>query len=374
MRLTHDIRQQIPSDEAILTPSLDGNVMLRRPLWQMLAEHQVEQPQIPNSWNHASALDEGTYYIIPQKLMTLVIRHVGRERFSSSDLERESELGRAAGNRWGNVAIRNGGFVEFPDLEDFMPVEIDPAAAEVLGKNREQARQLARTATSRLRLVSGARRGYLGWLLTRSQFLDEHDALLSRCGTQIQQLGFPHPARLGEPVPNTSNSVQTDWVDDLRRFYARWRLQSMVLPYLPRPLSYEIPSIQVPACEKDAGILNVSIPDIYSTPGRGPFNEMIEDALRGTARPENLNEWLRIVQSGNMGKKVIPMYERWFRLQHYWRLLHRRYPDPLRRKKSALIEAFAMFFDVSIDAVKSDVQKIGDLLGSDWERRFVRLS
>lgn len=348
--------------------------MLRRPLWEILAEHPVEQFQIPDSWNQASALDDGIYYIIPQDLMTLVIRHVGHEEFSRIDLERESELGRAAGSRWGHVAIQNGGFIEFSDLEEFMPVEIDPAAAEILGKNREQVRQLARTATARLRSVSGSRRGYLGWLLTRRQFLDEHDALLNQYGSQIQQMGFPHPARLGKPIPNTSISVTTDWVEDLRRFYARWRLQSMALPYLPRPLPYEIPSIQAPVCENDAGILNVSIPDIYATPGRGQFNEMFEDALRRGQRPENLSEWLRIVRSGNMGKKVIPMYERWFRLQHYWRLFHRRYPEPLRRKKSSLIKAFATFFDVSIDAIKSDLRRIGDLLGSDWERRFVRLT
>jgi hypothetical protein len=170
-------------------------------------------------------------------------------------------------------------------------------------------------------------------------------------------------------VPETA-----EWVADFLRFYSRWRLQSLAHSYLPLPLSFEVPSIEVPPSNEYLGCFNASIPDIYTTPGRGLVHEMIEDAIRGARAPENLKEWRGIVRSGNLGKKVIPMYERWFRLQHYWRLLQRRYPKPLRRKKTRLIEAFATFLNVKIDTIKLDLRKIEDLLGSEWERRYVGLS
>ncbi|MDB5348490.1 MAG: hypothetical protein JWP89_6867 [Schlesneria sp.] len=351
--------------------SVDWNVMLRKPLFATLAEYDVDQFYVPLSWNHAAVLDGGTCYIVPPRLMTLVIERVGSGRFSTLALEREAELGQAAGSKWGNVAIHKGRYVQHYDLDYSNP--LDTEATQDFG-NRAQARLLARTSNARLQTVDVVRRGYLGWLLTRRAFLDEHDLLLTRHRTPIQQHGFPQPLRSSSDGLDISVAETAEWVADCHRFYSRWRLQSLAHPYLPYPLPFEIPTVQPAAAEDDSGILKASIPDIYTTPGRGPFHEMIEDAIRGTTAPENLHEWLAIVRSGNLGKKVIPMYERWFRLQHYWRLLHRRFPEPLRRKKTRLIEAFATFLNVNTDTIKLDLRKIEDLLGHEWQRRYVGLS
>ena len=100
---------------------------------------------------------------------------------------------------------------------------------------------------------------------------------------------------------------------------------------------------------------------------------MIEESLRIKNGSVHLMEWFKIVQKSNTAKKVIPTYERWFRLQHYWRLLHRRYPQPLRRKKEALIQAFASYLGVSDATVKTDLRRISTLLGTGWEHRFAEL-
>ncbi len=270
-----------------------------------------------------------------------------------------------------NIAIQRGAFVTYADLAPMAPVVLDAAAAKILGKNSTQIKILARRATERLAAIDGPRRGYLGWLLTNPKFLDEHDALLLQHGSEICRQGFPQPLLTSSRLPEGVTSAPVDWVEACRRFYVRWRLQSLVLPDLPLPLPFMIPDVTTPVGKtQQEGVVSASIPDIYPTRGRGLMDEVIEDGLRGQGTPEHLLEWFQIVRQSSTGKNVIPMYDRWFRLQHYWRLLHRRYPESLRRKKRRLIEAFIDFLDIRIDTLKADLRRISIRLGSGWEQRF----
>jgi hypothetical protein len=113
-------------------------------------------------------------------------------------------------------------------------------------------------------------------------------------------------------------------------------------------LPVQIPAIDPNGRAQQEGVLSVSIPDIYPTRGQGLMDRSIEEGLGS----------------------LLPMYDRWFRLQHYWRLIHRRYPEAIRRKKLALVNAFASFLNTSLDTLKSDLQRIAFRLGPGWERRF----
>jgi len=120
-------------------------------------------------------------------------------------------------------------------------------------------------------------------------------------------------------------------------------------------------------------MITVTIPDISPTLGRGVVDETLEDALRGGGTPAHLAAWMRIVSKRNTAKNAIPPHERRFRLQHYWRVLHRLYPQPLHRKKRALTAAFASFLDVNEDTVRNDLDRIARNLGSQWAQRLVVL-
>lgn len=344
--------------------------MSRRPLHELLNARGIQPLHVPQSWKNAAFLEQNVYYIIPLSLWESVVLNVGRERFTEDDQRREREIAEAARDDSGNVAIRNDAFVNYLDLLPIQPVTLNADAAEILGKTPAQARQLARSATERLAEIDGPRRAYLGWLLTNPQFLQEHEGLHRGFDNQPESQGYPQPRQSSRRQPDKLIVNSERWMSDFRDFYVRWRLQSLVLPHLPVPLPFQIPVIEDPATgSAREGVVTSSIPDIYPTRGRGLIDATIEDALRGRGAPEHLQEWFQIVRRSSAKANVLPMYGRWFRLQHYWRLLHRRYPEPLLRKKRVLIEVFATFFEIGGDTIKSDLRRIEDRLSSGWERR-----
>lgn len=344
--------------------------MSRRPLHELLNARGIQPLHVPQSWKDEALLERNVYYVIPLSLWASVVLNVGRERFTEDDQRREREIAEAARDDSGNVAIRHDAFVNYLDLLPIQPVILNPEAAEVLGKTPAQARQLARSATERLAEINGPRRAYLGWLLTNPQFLREHEDLHRQFDNQLEDQGYPQPRQASSRRPDERLVDSERWIGGCREFYVRWRLQSLILPHLPMPLPFQIPVIEDPATgSAREGVVTCSIPDIYPTRGRGLIDATMEDALRGRGAPEHLQEWFQIVRRSSATANVLPMYARWFRLQHYWRLLHRRYPEPLHRKKRVLIEVFATFFEISSDTIKSDLRRIEERLGSGWDRR-----
>lgn len=344
--------------------------MLRRPLHHQVSPCGIHPIQVPASWQNEACLESGVYWVIPLKLWNLVVKAVGGKRFSLSDEQRESEIAQAVGDSTGNIAIRQGAFISYADLSPVQPVQLTADEAAFLGKNPAQAAHLGQQATARLNLIHGPRRGYLGWLLTNPAFVQEHDRLLQQHGPSLEVHGFPQPRGSSARIPEHALGNEVDWVHDCRQFYARWRLQSLVLPDLPLPLPFQLPAMEDPATvSPQEGVATMSVPDIYAVRGRGLIEETLEDALRGRGAPCHLQGWFEIVQQSSTMANVLPMYDRWFRLQHYWRLLHRRYPAALRRKKRALIDAFACFLEVSIDTLKADLRRITGRLGAGWEQR-----
>lgn len=344
--------------------------MSRRPLHELMNARGIQPLQVPKSWKNEALLEQDVYYIIPSLLWESVVQNIGGERFTDKDQRREREIAEAARDDSGNVAIRNDAFVNYRDLLPMQPVMLDASAAAILGKTPAQARQLARAATKRLAETDGPRRAYLGWLLTNPQFLKEHEDLHRQFDNHLESQGYPQPRQSSRQLPEELIVENKPWIGGCREFYVRWRLQSLTLPHLPVPLPFQIPVMEDPATgSAREGVVTSSIPDIYPTRGRGLIDATMEVALRGGKAPEHLQEWFQIVRRSSATANVLPMYHRWFRLQHYWRLLHRRYPEPLHRKKQVLTEVFATFFEIGFDTIKSDLRRIEDRLGSGWDRR-----
>lgn len=332
--------------------------------------NQFYRFQISASWQTEAYLERGVYLVIPRTLWSLVVQNVGSDRFAAIDQLRESEIAQAAGDDFGNIAIRNGAFISYADLSPVQPVQLTDDEAAFLGKNPAEAANLARVANERLNPINGVRRGYLGWLLTNPTFLREHNQLLQRHVSSDEEYDFPMPRLSSATLPRRLLVIDDGWLRSCVQFYERWRLQSLVLPYLPLPLPVQIPKISDPATgSPQEGVVILSVPDIYAVRGRGLIAEMLEDALRAQGAPDHLQEWFQIIKQSSTKANVLPMYGRWFRLQHYWRLLNRRYPQALRRKKHALVATFASFLSISVDSLKADLRRITDRLGDGWEQR-----
>lgn len=281
--------------------------------------------------------------------------------------------------QWGvdsseTVAIRNGEVIFYSYLHPRQPWKMGEVEGQFLGKTLVEIRQIERSLNERLQVFDGPLRGYLGWLLTNQTFLDEHDQLLLKHRDHLKTHRMPVPI-LSRPHPEVVTHAN-EWPGggDWQAFYSRWRLQSLAAPYLPVPLAPQVPDCwTLRRADAPEGMITVTIPDISPTLGRGAMDDSMEDALRGGATPAHLTEWMNIVSKRNSAKNVIPAYERRFRLQHYWRVLHRSDPQSLRRTKRACTAAFASFLKVNEDTVKNDLDRIARNLGSQWAQRWVLL-
>ena len=307
-----------------------------------------------------SAQQRGIYFGIPGALLELVVSELGEDRLRGEDLDRDRQL--AAINV--DVGCWRGAVIQYPYLAPRAPVNLGESAASILQKTPVEIRRLQHELEARCAAIEGPMRGYLGWLLTQRAFLDEHDQLVSEFRVQLRSHGFPQPVWTSLRGLEATDAT---WVQRFREFYARWRLQSLRAPYLPLPEGPRIPDSL--ARVRVEGQVRTMVPDIFPTLGRGLIDDSLEDALRGGRLPEHLAGWMRIVRRQNQAKNVFEKWERIFRLQHYWKVLHQRYSQALRRKKTALIAAFAEFFDVSSDSIKNDLNAIARNLGAGWETR-----
>lgn len=326
-------------------------------------------PNAPASWESADCLEQGVYYIIPIWLWELVERAVGVNHFSDEARRRETEIATAAEHYQHAAAIRNGGFVSYSEIFPLDPVILNEEAAASLGMTPVQARLRARQLTGALEETTRPLRAYLGWLLTNPEFLEEHDALCSGSETELERNPFPVPRRSSQRLPGTGTPAD-EAVGGCLEFYSRWRLQSFTLPLLPRPLPVEMPAIFDPVRgAAPVGVAVSLIPDIFPNRSRDVIGDCTESMLRGCGAPKHLSDWFAIVERQSTRANVLPKYARWLSLQHYWRLLHRRYPLALHRKKERLVGVFAEFLDVSPDTVEADLRGIEGRLGSGWEQR-----
>ncbi|MEW4529426.1 hypothetical protein [Maioricimonas sp. JC845] len=302
---------------------------------------------------------------LPSRLLELIVQNVGEERFDADALQREQQLAQMAPVERGIVGFWRGRHISYPFLSPRQPLVFNQQAADILKRSIGNLASIAADYNRRSEQLDLPRRGYLGWLLTNRQFLEEHDVLVDRHRQRLETYGFPAatPSSCSKQQPARIND--TAWVHEFRKFFERWRLQGLDAPHLPRPLAPRLPDLFANA---PAGVCSTSLPDIYPTLGRGAMDECLEDALRGAGQPPHLAGWMEIVEKDNPAKNRIGKLARQFRLQHFWRILHQRHDTALSRRRKALRHCFAEFLNVSEDTVRSDLREIECCLGPDGSR------
>ena len=330
---------------------------------------------IPARWRDDPLVQNRIYFTIPEKLFQLVVKAVGEDRFSEEGREREFELGRAIGNHAMNVGYWNGEIIPYTYLAPRRPLEFDVAwVAKSWGKGKAEVKMLLDDLDQSLETAESPIRGYVGWLLMQRAFVDEHDRLVCRYQQELHRHGFPKPALFGTENAALERTTEKEWVAEFRKFYLRWRLQTLAAPGLPMPHAVQIPDMLTSVRTKSPeGVMTFSIPDIAPTFGQGIMPDIVEDALRGRPVLEHLSGWMSIVEKDNPGKKEIYTFERRFRVQHFWRVLKQRHAEALHRKKRTLRVAFAQFFKAGEDTIRRDLRYCAAQLGTNWDERPIGL-
>ena len=323
-------------------------------------------------------LVEGRYlFALPRPLWDSVYSKIGQDAFDAEAVELELKLSDMCGDFSFNVGLWQGGVFTYSLLRE-SPLDLSSAeCAATLKKNKVQLEHLAQAYEDRVKVFHRITRAYVGWLLTNGDFLDEHDALLSEWSQMVQRWGLSRlgtPAMTGMFLPGDDPAADPSWPGykaAFNEFFTRWRLLGLAAPYLPIPLqplmAGSVPLSAVSQLNNSGGAF--CMPDTFPVPSRDTLRNLLDDALHGTAPPNHLTEWMKLISRGNAAKKPFLKFARLLEIQHYWRVLHHRHPIAIRRKLRLLKEAIASFLEVTWDTVHRDLFWIRRRLGSDWTSR-----
>ena len=333
--------------------------------------HGIRDISVPAKYRRHEQIERRVFYSIPRHLLDLVVRAVGRKRFDEALVDMEYSLSDVNEDHSARVGFAGGQPIIF-NLLRTSQFEIAPDVAVSIGLDSEAKRvETTEKLNDRLQHLHQITRGYLGWLLTNSEFLDEHDDLLRRHSRRIRN-GCELPGGVRSITPDNNlpegwrrtNARNNQWVGEFREFCEWWRLMQLVGPYLPQPLQPHLPSPF-----RSAGGTHFVVPDTFAVDGQGMMREIVSDGVRAASDDPHMSGWFEIVSPENPARNVVGRFARIFELQHFVRILQRRYSESLNGKRRRLQGALAGFLEVSLDTIQNDWKLIESRLGSGWEQR-----
>jgi hypothetical protein len=332
----------------------------------------MNNTSVPAQYQSHALVRNQFFLTLPLRLWEILQRELRDNGIDSVNLELEHGLSRITGNHESNVGFWRNLPINYHLLarEPLAFPDAATLAAAGISMNAEQLK----TATQRsFRFLLNAR-GYAGWLMTNRCFLEEHDDLVRQWSEQLLRWG---PHMVGIPIPShmppgqfnpTSEPSWTDFQEVFLAFLVRWRLRGLAAPTLPIPIQPlmggDFPVTILQQLIRAGGVFNW--PDIAPIPSREELRDILEDALRGRESPEHLQGWMEIVAGNNTARNQIARYATIFELQHYWRVLCRRYPEIQEGNVERLRFAFAEFLEVSDGKIAADLSLIRDQLGTNW--------
>ena len=313
------------------------------------------------------------FYSLPTALLGTIKGAIKEhERFNCVDWKLEYQVSRLTEGIPNSVGFFDGVHREFNYLcPRAFDVAFEQLARELYGA--VAADKMLADMSEQLDKVNANYQAYLGWLLTNNEFLTEHRLLWEDLGPTYLKYGIP-TVIVGtaggfdckQDLPANEQELFKEGQDAISEFGNRWRLQGIVGPFLPVPLSLQVPALPIPLAQHYAaqpGMKSIAAPDIL------PADEgQLRNWMVNSTAPDDthLREWHAIVSPSNCTKQSMQRFQRQFQLQHYFRVLARRHPQLLPRNQAKLEYGFAEFLGVSDDAVKKDLAAIRARLGPDW--------
>jgi hypothetical protein len=337
---------------------------------------RLQHTSVPLIHRNHPLVKDHFFYTIPKQLLQSTCRpQVGESFEVDALLQLELELSQISGDHGSRVGFWN----ELPIVCNLMhSTPIRQEDLEKLGNlDKQKIKEILRAANERLASFSDIACGYAGWLMTNPQFLSELDQLLAPFGQQMQRWGT---AMVGLPIPSsqpaglfnpTGEEGWAEYDSAVLDFCVRWRLQGLAGSRIPIPIrpmmSGQFPLSIVKQLMRAGGVFNW--PDTFPLYARDELRDLLASALLSSESVEHLKEWRSITDSKNKAKNQIATFKRFFRLQHFWRLLRERHPARFKGRLHRIEYAFADYLKVDVSTIQLDRTKIGKSLGKNWDQR-----
>jgi hypothetical protein len=315
------------------------------------------------------------FYTLPLKLWDALETNLGKERFDLEHLKIERELSELNGDHTSSVGFHYGVKLLYTMLRPPGPLyELARQYAHKFAKDPEAE---IRTIEAGEQQVCRLQRAYHGWLLTNREFVDEHDGAFLELAQSKAVISVP------KAIPPTTAAFrklyemqtvrsprQESVAKSFNEFMIKWQIQQLPGPYLPfpSPMNLSADPTDIERSSAKAAKLTVAIiPDTMPLPEESLLRKRFEAARQQKDLP-HLQEWTSIIAASNPGKSTFDPYARLFEIQHYLRSLILRHPRVFFRKKRALEEAFADFFQVSRDTIYRDLGQLCERLGCNIDQ------
>lgn len=329
----------------------------------LLAPRGTHSTVMPDGFKNHPLIKGKCFYTLPAGLLQSVELHANKLIRKNELWSLERELAAVCDDHSQQVGFSDTRTLQYPLLRPPKPLGLTPELARNLGwseLNVAQVGQLNRTLDGRLTWMNTIARGYAGWLNSNPEFRRERDEVFA-AGPRVVSL-----------MPDSNVEASGDSLSqNAQEFLVRWRLLGMAGIRLPNPmrpmLSGNFPTSILRQLMAAGGLFN--LPDIYPIPSRDTLRAILEEAVRA-ARPEHLNEWMKITQSNNLTKTPIARLSRVLEVQHYWELLFERHKAHLTGQVIRLHEALAAFLNTTADNIKKDLQFLRRQLGKAWPNRL----
>lgn len=334
---------------------------------------------VPDDLKNHPLIHGQVFYTLPSSFWKSLFKKLDKARFDSEVVVIELQLATCSDSIGACVGFRNGLPLTDELLRPINQLSNSNRTTEEYFQSRGwttgQIRNFCKEADRRVELLTESRRGYLGWLFTNRNFLEEFDALKHAC-PEITSAGKPVPLAFALPIGESAIPQQLRPVEKpdpsvtaLQNFYERWRLQSITGPRTIQPIGIQSP-VMLPgrssAQSQSSGAL-LYIPDIAPLPDRDELRLMLENSIRGSGdAPPHLTEWIELVRADTKGKKSIQKYARWFRIQHVLRVLYSRHANSLIRCNRKMEEVLIECLSIKPDTIHHDLIALRRRLSKNW--------
>ncbi|MEX1039830.1 MAG: hypothetical protein WDZ51_04325 [Pirellulaceae bacterium] len=355
-------------------------------------EHQPP-PAILEHQGHRWIVDQ-YFYSLPKDLWKQIDEALPEGPIAPYDREVERHISEICGDHSTWAGVWNNARVQYTGLRRSSKFSLDPNLSEgqdVQGlivemgwdqppHNLNPAKVANSIRVANNRFTSPflqALSAYPGWLLTNRTFIEEQEQLVQDLRQEIRQWGTA-PFHLSQPAMPKYLEINNEGHFDLSRtmamfqeFLARWRLSCLTGPDLPVPQGPMMDGDILPAMMRQlsaAGGL-FFVPDTVPLPSRDDLRDMLGESLHKRADQSHLTEWQDLIANDRPDRGPLRKFQRLFKLQHYWRLLHQRHPQIFKGNLRRLREIFGTFLEVSAATIMKDLQEVEDRLGKGWETR-----
>ncbi|HZZ42849.1 MAG TPA: hypothetical protein VFE58_07915 [Tepidisphaeraceae bacterium] len=295
-------------------------------------------------------------YALPEELITGIKTGIpGLLKPKEVDFERD--LAHLCSVAAGAAGIVAGNTVPGAMLQPLLTIK--PNYEEIVEASQQfkvQCRpdDIRKDLAQRLDPLITQRQGYLGWLLTNRQYLQERDLIRRHREAQRNWRSF-------ESIPHEQSDPT------FRLFLDRWHLCSLHCWDLPVPKMGDLAGIGLPglAIGGTPGITGLSLSSVVGLPKGYPLAQMLEEQNRQSA-PEHLAGWIQVLFDKKPPRGGVEHYQGVFFVHFYLKYVIRsRYGQRIRRCQGKIDDVIAEAFGKSPEWVRKIKATITARLGQN---------